>query len=75
MATPTLPELERRLQRERSALAQAAGALQQRLRGELQELAPGRQLQRHAGGAVAAAGLFGLMAGHIAGWVLAALRR
>ncbi|HVA64164.1 MAG TPA: hypothetical protein VNF74_10605 [Terriglobales bacterium] len=75
MATPTLRELDRRLEQERGALAQTADALRQRLRRDLHALAPRQQLQRHAGAAVVAIALFSLITGHIAGRILAALRR
>jgi len=75
MATPTLHELDRRLEQERGALAQTADALRQRLRRDLHALAPRQQLHRHAGAAVVATGLFSLFAGHLAGRLLAALQR
>lgn len=73
MATRSLHDLDRSLQQQRSALAQTADALRQRVRRELRGLAPRRQLRRHATAAAATTAVCGFVAGRILGRLLAAL--
>jgi hypothetical protein len=65
--TQTLPELDQRLSRERSAVVETVDQLRRRVRSEIHEMSPRRQLKRHAGVSLAVAGFVGLVAGRIAG--------
>lgn len=63
----TLPELDQRLSRERSAVVETVDQLRRRMREEIHELSPRQQIKRHAGISLALAGFAGLVAGRIAG--------
>jgi hypothetical protein len=63
----TLPELDQRLSRERSAVVETVDRLRRRVRSDIYEMSPRRQLKRHAGVSLALAGFVGLVSGRIAG--------
>lgn len=71
----TLPDLDRRLQEKRGEVADTLGELRQRVRDDLRELSPRRQLRRHPEAALIGAAAAGLLAGRLVGGLLAALWR
>ncbi|HXE31079.1 MAG TPA: hypothetical protein VN515_04695 [Terriglobales bacterium] len=71
----SLPELERRLQEKRRAVVVSLDELRGRVRHDVHELSPRQQVKHHAGAALAAAALLGLLAGRVAGGLLRALLR
>lgn len=72
---PTIPELDQRLQVGRIAVADTAEALRGRVRRSLNALRPDQQAKRHPGATIAAAAFAGLFVGHIAGRLVATLRK
>ena len=71
----TIPELDRRMEADRSAFVRTVDALRLRLRQDFNELNPKTQIRQHPGAALIAAGLAALVAGRIAGGVVRIIAR
>jgi hypothetical protein len=67
----TLPELDRRLLVQRTAMVDTVERLRRRMRHDIRQLSPVEQAQRHPEAALGAVAIAGLITGRIVGGIAA----